>query len=50
MESSNDKVHSTLFKDNLGALEIVSITKFCPITNHLKCRLHHFRSYVDDTN
>jgi hypothetical protein len=46
--SSNAKVHCKVFEDNSGALEIARIAKYRPRTKHLNCRLHHFRSYVDD--
>jgi glucuronate isomerase len=46
--SSNAKVHCKVFEDNSGALEIARIAKYRPRTKHLNCRLHHFRSYVDN--
>ena len=49
IESSKAKVHCKVFEDNSGALEIARIPKYRPRTKHLNCRLHHFRSYVDDT-
>jgi hypothetical protein len=49
IKSSRAKVHCKVFEDNSGALEIARVAKFRPRTKHLNCRLHHFRSYVDDT-
>ena len=49
IKSSKAKVHCKVFEDNTGALEIARIPKYRPRTKHLNCRLHHFRSYVDDT-
>ena len=49
IESSKAKVHCKVFEDNSGALEIAKVAKYRPRTKHLNCRLHHFRSYVDDT-
>ena len=49
VESSNAKVHCKLFEENLGAIEIAGIPKFHPRTKNLNCRLHHLRSYFDDT-
>jgi len=49
IKSSRAKVHCRVFEDNSGALEIAKVPKFRPRTKHLNCRLHHFRSYVDDT-
>ena len=49
VESSNDKAHCKVSKNNSGALEIARIPKFHPRTNSFKCRLHHFRSYVNYT-
>ena len=49
INSSKAKVHCKVFEDNSGALEIAKVAKFRPRTKHLNCRLHHFRSYVDDT-
>ena len=41
-------VKCKVFEDNSSALEMMKIDKYCPRTKHLCCRLHHFRSYVDD--
>ena len=49
IKSSRAKVHCKVFEDNSGALEIARVAKFRPRTKHLNCRLHHFRSYVDET-
>ena len=49
IQSATAKVHCKAFEDNTGALEIAKIHKYRPRTKHLNCRLHHFRSYVDDT-
>lgn len=49
MSMSKTKVHCRVFEDNSGALEIARIPKFRPRTKHLNVRLHHFRSYVDDS-
>ena len=49
VESATAKVHCKVFEDNSGALELARIAKYRPQTKHLNCRLHHFRSYVDDT-
>ena len=49
IHSSKAKVHCKVFEDNSGALEIAKVAKFRPRTKHLNNRLHHFRSYVDDT-
>ena len=42
------KMHCKVFEDNSGALEMLKVDKYQPRTKHLSCRLHHFRSYVDD--
>ena len=47
--SSHAKVHCKVFEDNSGALEIARIPKFRPRTKHMNNRIHHFRSYVDQT-
>ena len=49
IKSSQAKVHCKVFEDNSGALEIARVAKYRPRTKHLNCRLHHFRSYVDET-
>jgi len=49
IESAKAKVHCKVFEDNSGALEIAKMAKYRPRTKHLNARLHHFRSYVDDT-
>ena len=41
-------VKCKVFEDNGGALEMLRVDKYHPRTKHLCCRLHHFRSYVDD--
>ena len=46
--STSASVRCRVFEDNSGALEMLRIDKYCPRTKHLSCRLHHFRSYVDD--
>ena len=46
---SRAKVLCKVFEDNSRALEIARVAKFRPRTKHLNCRLHHFRSYVDET-
>jgi hypothetical protein len=48
VKSSIAKVHCKVFEDNSGALEMARISKYRPRTKHLNCRLHHFRSYVDE--
>jgi hypothetical protein len=45
---STAKVHCKVFEDNSGALEMARISKYRPRTKQLNCRLHHFRSYVDE--
>lgn len=47
--SAKTKVHCKVFEDNSGALEIARIPKFRPRTKHMNNRIHHFRSYVDQT-
>jgi len=42
------KVHCKVFEDNSGAIEIAKENKYRPRTKHLNCRLHHFRTYVDN--
>ena len=42
------QMHCRVFEDNSGAVEIARVDKYCPQTKHLNCKLHHFRSYVDD--
>ena len=46
--STSANVRCRVFEDNSGALEVLKIDKYHPRTKHLSCRLHHFRSYVDD--
>lgn len=46
--STSANVRCRVFEDNSGALEMLKIDKYHPRTKHLSCRLHHFRSYVDD--
>ena len=41
-------VRCEVFEDDSGALEMSKIDECCPRTKHLCCRLHHFRSCVDD--
>ena len=41
------KVHSRLFEDNSGAIEMTVVNKWRPRTEHLATKLHHFRSYVN---
>ena len=47
--SSKAILNCKIFEDNTVALEISRIPKFFLRKKHLKFRLHHFRSYVDDT-
>ena len=49
VSTSKAKVRCKAFEDNTGALEIAKEKKYRPRTKHLNIRLHHFRSYVDDT-
>ena len=42
------KVHCKVFEDNSGAIEIAKENKNRPRTKYLNCRLHHFRTYVDN--
>ena len=42
------QMHCRAFKDNSGALEIAKVAKQCPRTKHLNCKLHHFRSHIDE--
>ena len=49
VSTSNAKVRCKVFEDNTGALEIAKEKNYRPRTKHLNIRLHHFRSYVDDT-
>ena len=42
------QMHCKVFEDNSGALEIAKVAKYRPRTKHLNCKLHHFRSYVDE--
>ena len=46
--STSTSMRCRVFEDNSGALEMLRIDKYRPRTKHLSCRLHHFRSYVDD--
>ena len=46
--STSASARCRAFEDNSGALEMLKIDKHHPRTKHLSCRLHHFRSYVDD--
>ena len=48
MLSASASVRCRAFEDNSGALEMSKIDKHRPRTEHLSCRLHHFRSYMDD--
>jgi len=48
IDATAARVHCRVFEDNTGALEIAKVAKFRPRTKHLNCRLHHFRSYVDN--
>ena len=49
VKSRNDKVHCKVFEDNLGAVETSRTLKLFPITKNLNFRMHHFRSYINDT-
>ena len=42
------QMHCKAFEDNSGAVEIAWVPKYCPQTKHLNCKLHHFRSHVDE--
>ena len=42
------RIHSTVYEDNSGALEMASIHKYRPRTKHLNVKLHHFQQYVND--
>ena len=42
------KVHCKVYEDNSGAIEIAKMEKYRPRTKHLNCRIHHFRTYVDN--
>ena len=49
VNTSKAKVRCKVFEDNTGALELAKEKKYRLRTKHLNIRLHHFRSYVDDT-
>ena len=38
--------HSTIFKDNNGALELTRAPKYRPRTKHIAIKYHHFRDHV----
>ena len=45
---TSSTVKCNVFEDNSGALETTTIHKYRPRTKHINCRLHHFRTYVND--
>jgi hypothetical protein len=42
------RVHSKLFEDNVGALEMAQLPKIKPCTKHLCMKLCRFRSHLRD--
>ena len=47
VEDLPPKVHSTVFEDNSGALELARLPKMRPRTNHINQAFHHFREHVE---
>ena len=39
-------IHTKVYEDNSGAVEMARTHKFRPRTKHLNVKLHHFRDYV----
>ena len=46
IKSATAAVHCRVFEDNSGVLEMTRNHKFRPRTQHLCCKMHHFRDYV----
>jgi hypothetical protein len=42
---SKPTVHCKVFEDNSGAIEIATVHKFRPRTNHINAQYHHFCYY-----
>jgi len=42
------RIHCKVFDDNSGAIQMAKENKYRPRTKQLNCRLHHFRTYVDN--
>ena len=47
-ESKTPIVHSTVFEDNNGALELAKAPRYRPRTKHIAIKYHHFRSHVQN--
>ena len=46
IQTAQSTVHTRVYEDNSGAIEIAKHHKYRPRTKHLNNRLHHFRDYV----
>ena len=42
-------VHTRLYEDNSGAIELLKVAKLRPRTKHLNIKYHHFRSAIIDS-
>ena len=48
IETTNPKLHCTVFEDNNSCIELVKCPKMRPRTKHIGLKYHHFRSKVKE--
>ena len=47
LERNKPTIHTTVFEDNNGAIELAKEPKYRPRTKHIAIKYHHFRSHVE---